>query len=139
MNARFFLDTNVFAYSFDDGHPAKKRRAQALIEQALGENAGFISYQVVQEFLHVALRKFEKPLSASECQVYLDDVLMPLCEVFPSRDLYRQALSIQSSAGFGFFDSLIVASALEGGGRLLYSEDIQSGQKLSELTIQNPF
>ena len=41
--------------------------------------------------------------------------------------------------GFSFYDSLIVASALEAGCVRLYSEDMQHGQRVEQLTIVNPF
>ena len=139
MSGKYFLDTNIFVYSFDSRHPGKQRVAQGLINQALSKNTGFISFQVVQEFLNVALRKFEKPLTASEGHAYLDEVLSPLCDVLPSIALYRQALTLQSESGFGFYDSLIVTSASQGGSKILYTEDLQHGQRVAGLSIQNPF
>jgi predicted nucleic acid-binding protein len=56
MNGRFFLDTNVFVYSFDSDAPEKARRAGGLIREALAARKGVISFQVVQEFFNVALR-----------------------------------------------------------------------------------
>src|ERR1039458_2629744 len=139
MSAKFFLDTNIFVYSFASRHPAKQQKAQALIDKALTEHAGVIGTQVVQEFLNVALRKFEKPLSAQECRSYLDQVLNPLCDVIPSMNLHRQALEVKEETGFGFYDSMIVASAVQGGCKTLYTEDLQNEQRVAGLTIQNPF
>jgi predicted nucleic acid-binding protein len=62
MNAKYFLDTNVFVYSFDDGKPAKKERSLALIQEALENGSGIISTQVIQEFLNVATQKFAVPM-----------------------------------------------------------------------------
>jgi predicted nucleic acid-binding protein len=139
VNHRFFLDTNIFVYSFDMRNGSKRDRARGLIERALTEGTGFISYQVVQEFLNVALRRFEKPLSTREAELYLDQALIPLCEVFPSPDLYRNALRLQEESGIGFYDALIVASALEGKGGILYSEDFQDKRRFSSLVVQDPF
>jgi len=139
MSVKFFLDTNIFVYSFDSRNPAKQKKAQALIDKALTGHVGLVSYQVVQEFLHVAMRKFEKPFSPQECRAYLDQVLSPLCDVLPSMNLYRQALDVKEESGFGFYDSLIVASAVQGGCKTLYTEDLQNGQSIAGLTIQNPF
>src|SRR3990167_1208448 len=107
MSAKFFLDTNIFVYSFDRRSAAKQKKAQALIEQALTNHVGVISFQVVQEFLNVALRKFETPFSAAESRIYLDNILQPLCEILPGMELYHNALSVQEETGYGFYDSLI--------------------------------
>jgi predicted nucleic acid-binding protein len=67
MNAgKFFLDTNIVVYTFEERHSAKRDRTRQLVAQALETRLGIISYQVVQEFLHVAARKFAKPLSVSD-------------------------------------------------------------------------
>jgi predicted nucleic acid-binding protein len=58
MHGRFFLDTNVFVYSFDRSAVAKSRRAAQLIRTALKTQKGITSYQVVQEFFNVALQRF---------------------------------------------------------------------------------
>ena len=66
MSDRFFLDTNIFVYSFDRGAPQKADRAAKLIRRAIEGRQGIISYQVVQEFFHVALRRFAEPMSVAE-------------------------------------------------------------------------
>jgi predicted nucleic acid-binding protein len=109
MNGRFFLDTNILVYTFDGRAPAKQSLARQLVAEALAGRDGIVSYQVVQEFLNVALRKFDKPMTPSEAQLYLAKVLLPLCEVFPDSSLYSQGLSLVEETGFSFYDALIVA------------------------------
>lgn len=139
MNDRFFLDTNVVVYTFDPHAPSKRGRAQQLLSEALERRTGFISTQVIQEFLNVALRKFDPPLRPVDARVYIDGVLEPLCEVFPSMELYRVALRVHGRWGYSFYDSLIIAAAIEGKAEILYSEDLQANQALEGLQIVNPF
>lgn len=139
MPAEYFLDTNVFVYSFDASAPRKRAKARELLERGLGSSAGVISWQVVQEFLNVALHRFERPLTQREATEYLEDVLAPLCRVLPSTALFRDALSVQTETGFRFYDSLIVAGALASGAPILYTEDLQSGRRVRGLRIENPF
>jgi predicted nucleic acid-binding protein len=139
MNDRFFLDTNVIVYSFDSSAPRKQTTAQELIRTALSRQEGCISYQVVQEFLNVATRKFATPLSHQDCNQYLYDVLAPLCEIFPSVELYAQALGNADRWKYSFSDSLIITAALHADCKILYSEDLQHGQAIHGLTITNPF
>jgi predicted nucleic acid-binding protein len=139
MSAKYFLDTNIFVYSFDEGQPGKKARALELIGAALINGQGIISTQVIQEFLNVATRKFAEPLQIEDSKVYLRKVLAPLCEVYPDPGLYEACLDIQRETGYSFYDSLILAGALRGGCEILYSEDFQSGQQLGNLRIVNPF
>ena|ERR1022692_990872 len=92
--------------------PPKKDRAKAIVERALSSRDGVISFQIVQEFLSVALRKFRPPMTLTEAQSYLERVLMPLCAVFPGEELYHEALSIADETGWSFYDSLMVSAAL---------------------------
>ena len=139
MSAEFFLDTNILVYSFDATDRAKQEKARDLVESALEHRKGVISYQVVQELLNVATRKFRQPFTPQQAQRYLDTVLEPLCGVFASEPLYRKAIGLQERWRYAFYDSLIIASALESGSRTLYSEDLQNGQIVESLTIVNPF
>jgi len=139
VTERFFLDTNVLVYTFDSTALRKQKVARELVATALKDREGIVSYQVAQEFLNVALRKFSPPMSSLEAQSYLRRVLMPLCEVFPDSSLYSDALSIASKTGWTFYDSLILASAATGRCRTLFSEDLQSGRTIHGVEVQNPF
>lgn len=139
MNGRFFLDTNIFVYCFDATAPVKARKAVELIRQALTSGRGIISYQVAQEFLNVALRRFARPMTTHEAEEYLTTVLRPLLAVHSSPAIYSAALRLADRANLSWYDSLIVASAQEGQCDVLYSEDLQHGRKLGSLEIRNPF
>ena len=137
MSAEHFLDTNVLVYSVDEGVPEKRQRARELVAQSLTNGRGCISYQVVQETVNVLTGKFGTPLD--RVRRLLDEVLIPLWQINPTGSLYQSALSLQSRYGFSFYDSLIIAAALEAGCTRLYSEDMQHGQRIRGLTILNPF
>ncbi len=136
---RWFLDTNILVYTFDDADLAKRDRARDLVARSIQTGRGVISSQVVQEFLNVALRKFSTPLRPQDAEVYLAQVLEPLCEVFPSIGLYRSALALGERWNYGFYDSLILAGALHARCSVLYTEDLQDGQTVEGLSIRNPF
>lgn len=139
MSDKYFLDTNIFVYCFDDRQPDKKVRSLALIADALQTGDGIISTQVMQEFLNVALRKFSVPLKPEDGKVYLQKIMYPLCRVFPDLDLYELALNILRETGYSFYDSLILASATKGECAILYSEDFHAGQQIDGVKIVNPF
>ncbi len=139
MNAECFIDTNILVYTFDAEHAEKRTRAQAIVQSALRTGNGVISFQVVQEFLNVATRKFQEPMTPPAALRYLDRVLDPLCTVMSSIALYERTLDLQERWRFGFYDSLIVGAALEARCATLYSEDLQHGQKIETLSVVNPF
>lgn len=139
MSAKFFLDTNVLVYLFDRTAPEKAARAYELVESALAERTGFISYQVVKEFLNVSTKKFATPLPSQESLPLLRDFLEPLCTVFSTFELFELAIAVRDETGFSFSDSLMCSGAIIGGAKVLYSEDMQDGRTVRGLTIQNPF
>jgi predicted nucleic acid-binding protein len=139
MSGRFFLDTNIFVYSFDANSPKKSARARKLIRSAIETRGGIVSYQVVQEFLNVALRRFSKPMSSIDAEQYLSTTFRPLLSVHSSPALYGEALRIAARFQLPWYDSLIVASAIEGQCEVLYSEDFQDGQQFGGVRISNPF
>src|SRR5258708_26140621 len=110
MPGRFFLDTNLFVYSFDRTAPTKARTAAQLIRQALTSGRGIVSYQVVQEFLNVALRRFAKPMTVAEAEQYLSTILRPLMSVHSSHALYAEALRLTGRYQIGWDDSPIVST-----------------------------
>jgi predicted nucleic acid-binding protein len=112
---KHFIDTNIFVYTFDTGASDKRRRARQIVAAALANREGVISWQVVQEFLDVATRKFEKPMSVS------------------------RALSLAGDTGFAFYDALIVTSAASAGCNIILTEDLQHGRRISGVEIRNPF
>jgi predicted nucleic acid-binding protein len=137
--AKRFLDTNIFVYTFDQGAKRKSALAQKIVAESLANRLGVISYQVVQEFLNAATRKFAAPMRPPEAQMYLSQVLMPLCEIYPDASLYSHALTIAAKTGLSFYDSLIVSSAAAARCTLLLSEDLQHGRRIGDVEILNPF
>ncbi|HUY15309.1 MAG TPA: PIN domain-containing protein [Terriglobia bacterium] len=139
MNGRFFLDTNVFVYSFDHQAPKKAQLAGQLIRKAATTRKGIISYQVVQEFFNVALRRFAQPMTGPEAEQYLATVFRPLLAVHSSQALYGEALRLSGRYQLHWHDSLIVAAAMQGQCSVLFSEDLQHGQRFEDLQVLNPF
>ena len=133
-----FVDSNVFVYLFDETDPRKQTCAREVVRQALIQS-WVVSYQVIQETLNVITRKLETPVTADHARRFLNAVLLPLWSVAPSAELYRRGLEIQSRYRYGFYDALIIAAALEASCTGLLSEDLQHGQRIEKLTIENPF
>ena len=115
MSAEFFLDTNVLIYAFTEQDARKRIRSRELHELAI-EGQGIVSFQVVQEFLNAAQKKFPARFTDDDLQEFLEQALGPLCAVLPSQELY-----------------------LAGGCQTLYSEDLPAGRKIHGLEIKNPF
>ena len=127
-----FFDTNVLLYLLSED-AAKADRAEELIA-----SGGVISVQVLNEFAAVTSRKLG--MSWGEIR----DILLPIravCEIEAvTVETHDRGIEIAERYGFSFYDAMIVASALRGGCKTLYSEDLQQGQVIDrQLRIRNPF
>lgn len=136
MNADF-LDTNVIIYLFDDVATTKQATAEQLVFKALDSGSAVISYQVIQESINVLTGKLR--VHPSDVNLFLTSILKPLWKVVPSENLYQSALHVKSAHGFSFYDSLMIAAAMQAGCSRLLSEDLQHGQRFGSLEIVNPF
>ena len=55
-------------------------------------------------------------------------------------ELHGAAREIAEKHSYGIYDGLVIAAALDAGCSVLYSEDLQDGQRVGgQLTIRNPF
>ena len=137
--ANRFLDTNIFAYALDAREGAKKSIAAELIVTLIRNKQAVVSYQVIQEFLNVAVRASIPGLGLDQGAAHLQVIFSKLEIVSPSLKLYEEALALHAKYHFHWYDSLIVAAALEARCETLYTEDLQHGQIIDGLTIINPF
>ena len=132
MNARPFLDTTVVVCAFTACDP-RNDRAETLL--AAG---GVISVQVVNEFVNISRRKLRRSWAEIDEALGVLNILLEPPEPL-TMDLHGVAIGIARRQGFSIDDSLIVAAALQARCSLLYSEDLQHGRKIEQLTIRNPF
>lgn len=139
MSGRFFLDTNVLIYAVDFTDPAKQNIALEWVTRAHQTGDGVLSYQVVQEWFNVVLRKAAVPLSPKEATSIYRALLEPLWRVQSSRELLDAAMDIHQENSFSWWDSLIVSAAIQGGCDQLVSEDLQDGRSIAGVRIHNPF
>jgi predicted nucleic acid-binding protein len=139
MSDNFFLDTNILVYALSKRFPSKGVIANRLLDQAIDSGRGVISFQVVQEFFSVAFRRFTPPISSAEAEQVLALTFRPILGVHSSYSLYERALELTSRHAVSWYDSLILAAAIESECGILYSEDFQHGQKFDGLIVRNPF
>ncbi len=139
MSDKYFLDTNILVYSLDPVDPRKARIAEDLVTRGVGSKLGVISYQVVQEFMNVSLRQFTAAMTVTELELYFFKVLLPMMTIPSSSGLFLEALRLQTVNQIAWYDSLIVAAAIQSGCEILYSEDMQHGRRFGNLVTQNPF
>ncbi len=135
---RSFFDTNVLLYLFDNRDPNKKIAVQELIQREVEADRVSLSTQVLQEFYVNATRKLAFPLSAEEAGARVRDFSkFPLVQV--DVPLILAAIARSQRMSLPFWDALIVEAALKAGADRLLTEDMQHGQVIEGMRIENPF
>jgi predicted nucleic acid-binding protein len=132
MSAKVFFDSSVLIYLLSRTDP------KSLVTLGLLQRGGVISVQVLNEFANVASKKLR--LGWERIEEILDEtreLLEPPVALTVS--IHELGLAIARRYKYTIYDSLLIAAALEAGCNILYSEDMQDGQTIGPVTIQNPF
>ncbi len=134
MTDKVFMDTNLWIYLYSDDDKS------AIVAELVNQNVDdiILSAQVLGELFSVITRKKLKTLPAAT-QIVED--IASLYEVAGlDRFSVAKAIQIHTKYQYSYYDSLIIASALENDCTILYTEDMQAGQVIEgALTIVNPF
>jgi len=137
MSDRCFVDTNILIYAHDREAGTKHEQASRLIEDLWDRQAGVLSIQVLQEFYVNVTRKIPKPLSRAQARDVIEAyAAWPLAVNGPAT--LMKASDIEERHRLSFWDSLIVAAAVELGADRLLSEDLQHGSRIEGMIVENP-
>jgi predicted nucleic acid-binding protein len=135
---RVFFDTNVLVYLFDADNEIKKDMACSRFEAEASAGRALMSTQVLQEFYVSVTRKLSVPLAPETAEAIVRDFsLLPIVAIDTERIL--AAIHRSRMLRLSFWDTLIIEAALAGGADCLLTEDMQHGQMIEGLQIQNPF
>lgn len=138
MSDRIFVDTNILVYAHDvdagDKHTVAARRLQELWDA----RCGVLSTQVLQEFYVTVTRKMVTPVSPGEARELIRTYAAWHVQVLGPDSILR-ASEIGERDTLSFWDALVVAAAVAAQARRILSEDLNPGQTVEGILIENPF
>ena len=137
MSDKTFVDSNVLIYAHDIDAKKKHEAAKRVLQELWRERAGVLSMQVLQEFYVNVTRKISRPISKDSARLVVNTYSTWCIDTTPAE--ISSAFRIEDEARIGFWDALIVASAVKGGANLILSEDLNAGQTISGVRVENPF
>lgn len=131
-----FLDTNVLVYAVY-GTSRQRQQISALIMPYTA--SAIVSTQVLKEFANVSIKKkLHKTLPELKEHLRLIQQSFKVFDI--SYKTVISAVDLADKHQYSFYDSLIIAAALENKCNILFSEDLQHGQNIgNKLKIVNPF
>lgn len=132
MSAKRFIDTNILIYAFAANDP-RSSRAESLIAEG-----GVIGVQVLNEFTNVTRRKLRWQWDQVEASLaVVEELFGPVAPLTTA--IHARAVVLARERELSVHDALIVAAAQDAGCELLFSEDLQHGQRFGTLAVENPF
>ncbi|HEV2397887.1 MAG TPA: PIN domain-containing protein [Candidatus Sulfotelmatobacter sp.] len=137
MNDKTFVDTNVLIYAHDMDAKEKHERAKTALQELWSARTGMLSMQVLQEFYVNVTRKISRPISKESARLVVGTYATWCVDTSPAE--ISSAFRIEDEAHIGFWDALIVASAIKSGASRILSEDLNAGQVISGVRVENPF
>jgi predicted nucleic acid-binding protein len=131
---KHFIDTNVLIYAYSNDEPEKSQKAN----EAIFADNTLISLQVINEFSNTCLRKLK--ITPQNIIASIEELTSIIIVTGFSQSTQIRALQLINKYRFSYYDSLIIATAIENSCSVLYSEDMQHNQKIEiQLRIINPF
>lgn len=137
MSVKTFVDTNVLVYAHDVDDLVKRDLARDALRGLWNDGTGLLSPQVLQEFYVNVTRKIATPLAKDAARQVLSTYAI-WCVDVTAADV-AAAFRIEDEAKIGFWDALIIASASKAGAARVLSEDLNAGQTIAGVLIENPF
>jgi predicted nucleic acid-binding protein len=137
MSVKTFVDTNVLIYAHDADAAEKHEIAKGILRELWSSRSGSLSTQVLQEFYMNVTRKIANPLPKPSARAVVESYTA-WCVVTTAEEI-AAAFRIEDEAGIGFWDALIVAAAGKAGAARILSEDLNAGQFIGGVRVENPF
>jgi predicted nucleic acid-binding protein len=138
MSVEAFVDTNVLIYAASGAveYPDKHKRAWEII----GEGNYAISAQVLAEFYVNAIKetKDRKPLPVSEAATWVENLsVLPVIPI--DHHIVKLAVAYSQRFQISYWDAALIAASERLNIPMLYTEDLNHGQKYGAVTVINPF
>ena len=137
MSAKVFVDTNVLVYAYDIDAGNKRSTANRVLSELWDKDSGALSMQVLQEFYSTVTRKLASPLHKDEARLIVNYYAHWCVATTP--DEIKRAFQIEDEARINFWDAMIIAAAIKSGATRILSEDLNPGQIIAGIQIENPF
>lgn len=138
MSDKVFVDTNILIYAHDKDAGEKHSIALAIIKDLWEKRTGVLSNQVLQEFYFGVTRKILKPIDKLEAREILRAyICWNIKEISPASII--RATEIEEKYLISFWDALVIVAAYEAKCGTILTEDLNSGQIVEGVLIENPF
>ncbi len=137
MTGRVFVDTNILIYALDPADQIKRQISVDLLKTTIASRSLTLSPQSLNETYRVLVqRRRLMPVNAARAYIR---TLAPWAIAPLDAKTTERAFAVEDETGYGWWDCLMLAAAMQADCRLFVSEDLQDGREVAGLRIANPF
>jgi predicted nucleic acid-binding protein len=137
MSGKVFIDTNILIYAHDLDAGEKHTISATILKHLWETETGIISAQVLQEFYVNVTRKIPNPLPKTKAREIIQSYLMWHVELNDIKTIFA-ASEFEERYNLSFWDALIVAAACNAKVEKILTEDLNHGQRIEGVFIENP-
>jgi predicted nucleic acid-binding protein len=135
MADKIFIDSNIWLYLFLQDETCKYKISENFILEN-ADNSIFITYQVINEVTNQLVRNNFREEIIKENIEYM----YKICTIHNfSKEILLSASTLREQHSISFWDSIIIASALNSGCDTLATEDMHDGLRIGNMAIKNIF
>ncbi|MFZ0727988.1 MAG: PIN domain-containing protein [Desulfobacterales bacterium] len=138
MSGKVFIDSNILIYAHDRDAGEKNKIAAAILKHLWETKTGVLSVQVLQEFYVNVTRKIPNPLPKPKAREIIHSYFVWHIELNDIRTILM-ASEFEERHQLSFWDALIVAAACTVKAEKILTEDLNHGQEIEAVLIENPF
>jgi predicted nucleic acid-binding protein len=136
--AGLFYDTNVLLYAARHKLVGVEAAKRTIAQELVGDYDFIVSGQVLSEFYANAIKTGPHQLSTNEAGEWIDRLAIQPC-IAVDADLVQAGIEFATRYQINYWDGAIIAAAQKGDADLLYTEDLNDGQRYGTVTAINPF
>jgi predicted nucleic acid-binding protein len=138
MSDRIFVDTNILVYAHDADAGEKHAAAARAVAELWEYRNGILSTQVLEELYVTLTRKMASPVTGNVVRRLIRNYLTWEL-VLNDGAIILHAGEIGENYQLSFWDGLIVAAAYSKNAATILTEDMNHGQVVEGIRIENPF
>lgn len=138
MKDKVFVDTNILVYAHDRDAGRRHALAKEVLDRLWDDRTGILSTQVLQEFYVTLTKKVHKPIKKPAARRIVQRYFSWKV-VINTPPIIFQASEIEESYKISFWDALIVSAAFSESASVILTEDLNHGQYVEGILINNPF
>ena len=138
MKDKYFIDTNILVYANDNSELQKSKISRDIIFHGIKNDNIVMSTQVLSEFYVTVTKKIKQVLTPAKAKKEIE-LLKCIEQIEININLILKAIDISDKYRLSYWDSLIVSAAIRAKCSIIYSEDLNSGQKIESIKVINPY